>query len=138
MNLGVEGLMFAWDNKDAGTYHRLGNYTDDAYHRAQGGFNYWRSFPVEHTELRTMNKLTREAQAFARANTIDWPYVYTPFDEAAEYGSSLNDITREALARLITTTGNVQQEYQAFVARWENEGGRQWERGATAAYNSQR
>ena len=137
MYLGVEGLMFEWIDKNAGTYQRLGPYVDDTYHRASGGFTYFASFRNEGADLLTMNKLTREAQAFARENTFDWPYIYTPFDEAAEYGTTLNDITAEALARLIVTTGNVQSEYQAFVRRWETEGGLEWERGATAAYRSQ-
>jgi len=138
LNLGVEGVMFAWDDKAAGKYHRIGDYVDDSYHRVKGGFTYWAGFPVEHTELLTMNKLTRDAQAFVRANSFDWPFIYTPFNEAAEYGSALSTITSEALARLIVTTGNVEAEYRTFVTRWENEGGLQWERGATAAYNSQR
>ena len=85
-----------------------------------------------------MNKLTQEAQAFARASAFEWPFIYTPFKEAADYGSTLDGITKEALARLIVTTGNVQAEYQAFVTRWENEGGKAWEQGATAAYRSQK
>lgn len=137
MYLGVEGLMYEWVDQENGKYQRLGEFTDDALHRANGGFTYWCSLPVENTELRTMNKLTQEAQAFARANAFDYPYIYTPFDAQSEYGTALSDINKEALAQLIVTTGDVRAEYEAFVARWEAEGGLEWEAQATEAYASQ-
>ena len=137
MYLGVEGLMYEWVDKENGKYQRLGAFTDDALHRANGGFTYWCGIPLENTELRTMNKLTREAQAFARANAFDYPNLYVPFDAQSEYGAALSDITKEALAQLIVTTGDVQAEYEAFIARWESEGGLEWEAGATQAYASQ-
>ena len=137
MYLGVEGLMYEWVDKENGKYQRLGAFTDDALHRANGGFTYWMGIPEENAELRTMNKLTQDAQAFARDNSFDYPYIYTPFEAQSEYGAALADIVKEALAQLIVTTGDVQAEYDAFVARWEAEGGLEWEAGATEAYASQ-
>lgn len=137
MYLGVEGLMYEWVDKENGKYQRLGAFADDALHRANGGFTYWVGIPAENTELRTMNKLTQEAQAFARDNSFDYPYIYTPFEAQSEYGAALTDIAKEALAQLIVTTGDVQAEYDAFVARWEAEGGSEWEAQATEAYASQ-
>lgn len=47
------------------------------------------------------------------------------------------EITREALAQLIVTTGDVEEEYNAFVERWNNEGGLEFEAEATAAWQAQ-
>jgi putative aldouronate transport system substrate-binding protein len=135
--LGVEGLMYEWIDKANGTYRRLGEFTDDSIHRAKGGYVYWAKIPEVNAEVRTLHKLTQDAQAFARATLIDWPYIINPFNAQSEYGRTLADIEKQALAQLIVTTGNVQNEYNSFIARWENEGGKQWEAEATAAYKAQ-
>jgi len=132
--LGVEGLMYKWTDKANGKYERLGEYTDDATHRANGGFTYWMTIPAMHCELQTMNKLTRAGQTFAVENAFDWPKIYSVFPAITEYGATLDGITKEALAQLIVTTGDVEKEYAEFVSRWENEGGLEWETQATAAY----
>jgi putative aldouronate transport system substrate-binding protein len=106
-------------------------------HRAAGGFTFWHYIPEKNAEVRTLNKLTQDAQAFGRANQIDWPNIIAPFNAQSEHGGTLADIEKQALAQLITTTGNVRNEYNSFIARWENEGGKQWEAEATAAYKAQ-
>ena len=58
-------------------------------------------------------------------------------EASTEYGSTLSDITSEALAQLIVTTGDVEAEYNAFVERWNNEGGLEFEAEATAAYKAE-
>ena len=136
--LGVEDVMFKWTDKENGKYERLPGYEDDAAHRAAGGFTFWAGLVKEGTEKKTMNKLTREAQAFDEQYAFDWPMIQTSLDADAEYGSTLKQITAEALAQLIVTKGDVEQEYADFVARWENEGGREWEEQATAAYAAQK
>ena len=85
-------------------------------------------------ELRTMNALTQEAQAFDAQYAFDWPHLDTALEADSEYGSTLHEIVAEALAQLIVTTGDVEAEYAAFVERWENEGGLEWEEEATQAY----
>ncbi len=70
-------------------------------------------------------------------STIEWPYIYTSFEAETMYGSTLKNIEKEIFCQLITTTGDVQEEYEAGIARWEAEGGLQWEAGATEAYKSQ-
>lgn len=136
--LGVEDVMFKWTDKENGKFERLPGYEDDAAHRAAGGFTFWAGLVKEGTEKKTMNKLTREAQAFDEQYAFDWPMLQTSLDADAEYGSTLRQITAEALAQLIVTKGDVEQEYADFVARWENEGGREWEEQATAAYAAQK
>ena len=51
-----------------------------------------------------------------------------------EYGTTLEGIVEECFAQLIVTTSDVEAEYQAFVERWETEGGLEFEAEATAAY----
>lgn len=135
--LGVEGVMWQWTDEANGKYERLPGYEDDAVHRASGGFTFWINAIENNCELKTMNKVTQEAQAFDREYAFDWPMLLDSLEAGAEYGSTLNQITAEALAQLIVTKGDVEQEYAEFVARWENEGGLEWEKEATAAYAAQ-
>ncbi len=135
--LGVEGLHYAWADKAAGTYKKLDPYTDSATHRADGAFVYWRGFPANNAELRTMNQLTRDGQALAREYGIAYPKIIKTLEADREYGSTLKDITMEAFAQLIVTTGDVDAEYQAFVSRWDEEGGLEYEAEATEAYAAQ-
>ena len=44
--------------------------------------------------------------------------IYSALQSEIEYGTGLMEITREALAQLIVTTGDVEEEYNAFVERW--------------------
>ena len=135
--LGVEGLMYEWIDEENGVYRRLGEYTDDAIHRANGGFTYWFNLIADNCEARTLNNLTREGQELARAHAIDHPVIYSALESEMEYGTSLVQITREALAQLIVTTGDVEAEYNAFVKRWNDEGGLAFEAEATAAWQAQ-
>ena len=135
--LGVEGLMYEWVDEENGVYRRLGEYTDDAIHRANGGYTYWLKLIEDNCEVRTLNTLTREGQELARANAIDHPVIYSALQSEIEYGTGLMEITREALAQLIVTTGDVEEEYNAFVERWNNEGGLEFEAEATAAWQAQ-
>ena len=132
--LGVEGLMYEWTDKENGKYQRLGEYVDDAIHRAQGGYTYWWSLIENNCEVKSMNALTRYGQEFAQEHAISHPLTNKALEAVSEYGSTLTDITKEALAQLIVTTGDVKTEYEAFVTRWENEGGLAFEAQATAAY----
>ena len=70
-------------------------------------------------------------------NAFDWPKINAVLEADTEYGSTLSDITKEALAQLIVTTGDVEAEYKAFVERWNEEGGLEWEKEATAAYKAE-
>ena len=136
--LGVENVMYTWIDKENGQYQRLPGYEDDAAHRAAGGFTYWMGCISNNAELRTMNALTQQAQAFAQETAFDWPQLLDALEADAEYGTTLSEITSEALAQLIVTTGDVEAEYRAFVERWESEGGLEWEKEATAAYQAAR
>lgn len=134
--MGVEGVHYEWIDKDAGTYQRLGVYTDDVVHRADGAFCYNSSggFTVENAETRLMNQTTQDAQAAEREVLTDYAYIAKSLDSRAEYGTILDDIVKECFAQLIVTTGDVEAEYQEFIARWEEEGGLEYEAEATAAY----
>lgn len=135
--LGVEGVMYEWVDKENGQYKLLDEYVDQATHRAAGGFVYNEQWPKQNAEVRTMNKLTQDGQAYAQAHGIEWPYILTPLEAEIEYKATLDDITKQAFAELIMTKGDVDAEYAAFVARWENEGGLEYEAEATAAWQNQ-
>ncbi len=139
VTLGVEGKHFNWLNKDAGTYEMIPPYNDSTTNRNDGVFVYSDFItPKMTTERRTFNEQTKAGVAQADAMcTIEWPFIYTAFDAESMYGKNLNDIEKEIFCQLITTKGNLEQEYQDGVARWEAEGGSDWEAGATEAYKSQ-
>lgn len=135
--LGVEGVMYEWVDKDEGTYKMLGEYADQATHRAAGGFVYNEQWPTANAEVRTMNRQTQDGQVYAQEHAVDWPYILTSIEAEIEYKASLDDIVKQAFAELIVTQGDVEAEYAAFVERWNNEGGLEYEAEATAAYAAQ-
>lgn len=137
--MGVEGVHYEWVDQENGKYQRLGIYTDDVVHRAAGAFcyNQYGGFTTENAETRLMNKTTQDAQAAEWEVITDYPYIAQTLESRQEYGVILDDIVKECLAQLIVTTGDVEAEYQEFVARWEEEGGLEFEAEATAAYQQQ-
>ena len=141
LRLGVEGLHFKWTDKENGQYEMIKPYDDDATNRNDGVFVYWQPHlitPVDNAEVRTFNKQTQEGVALASKNsTIPWAYIYTPFEASKTYGANLSQIEKEVFCTLITTKGDVEAEYKKGVARWDDEGGKTWEKEATEAYKSQ-
>ena len=139
LNFGVEGVMWDWVDEEAGLYTRLGEYTDDTIHRVNGGYVYWDEGRIANNiELKVMRDYTREAQAHAWEHAFDYPVILSTLESEVEYGATLSEITKEALVQLITTEGDVEAEYAAFVERWNNEGGLALEAEATAAYQAQK
>jgi len=135
--LGIEGLHYEWVDKDNGKYKLLGKFTDQATYRADGSFVYNKLAPLLNAEVKTLNKQTREGQAFARDNSIEYPKIIAALKATGEYGPQLANITKEAFAQLIVSKGNIESEYAAFVKRWNEEGGLEFEKEATAAYKTQ-
>ena len=130
--LGVEGVMFQWTDEANGKYERLGDYKDDTLHRAAGGFVYGFGMTEDNAEFRTMNACTREMQEKEKEVATDYAFIPVTLEASSEYGTSLSDIEWEAFANLIVTTGDVQAEYEEFLARWDEEGGQEYEEEATA------
>lgn len=137
--MGVEGKHFEWIDKENGKFQRLGIYTDDVVHRAAGAFVYngYGGFTKENAETRLMNRATQDSQAAEWACATDWPYITQVLESESEYGETLKDIVKECFAQLIVTGGDVEAEYQEFVARWDEEGGLEVEAEATAAYQEE-
>ena len=127
--LGIEGTMFEWIDKEAGKYRYLGEYQDSTVHRAAGGWVYNRGYGS--IEFRLLNQLTRDMQLKEREVATQWAYIPANLESVAEYGSSLTAIEWEAFASLIVTNGDVNAEYQAFIDRWNTEGGLEYEAEAT-------
>jgi len=135
--LGIEGLHYEWTDKDNGKYKLLGKYTDMATYRSDGAFVYNQALPRMTAEMKTLNKLTREGQLYAQEHSVEYPKIIANLKAIGEYGPQLEGITKEAFARLIFTTGDLEAEYADFVKRWNNEGGLEFEKEATAAYAAQ-
>ena len=137
--LGVEGKHFEWVDKEAGKYTRLGEFTDDVVHRADGAFAYMQSggFTKVNGETRLMNQTTQDAQNNEWNYVIDYPKILDVLDSRTEYGADLDQIVIECFAELIVTDGDVQAIYDEYVDRWNTEGGLEFEAEATAAYAAQ-
>ena len=137
--LGVEGVMYNWVDKEAGTIERLGEYADDAVHRANGGYCYWQLFsPASNALLRTLNKQTREGVQLAYDNPIDWAYVEGISEVYAEYGADMDQIINEMIAELLAADeADMQDIYDSYIAEWESVGGSDWETEVTALWNAQ-
>lgn len=140
LRLGVEGKHFKWVDKEAGTYEMIKPYDDSTTNRNDGVYVYSDFLrPKITTERRTFNEQTKQGVEIADAMcTIEWPFIYTSFDAETNSGANLKTIEKEIFCQLISSNGNLEQEYKEAIARWENEGGKEWEQEATDAYNSQK
>lgn len=139
LRLGVESKHFNWIDKDAGTYEMIPPYDDSTTNRNDGVYVYSEFLkPIVTTERRTFNEQTKQGVAMADAMcTIEWPFIYIPFDAETTYGANLKAIEKEIFCQLVASDGDLDQEYTEAIVRWESEGGLDWEQGATEAYNSQ-
>lgn len=136
--LGVEGTMFQWIDKEAGTFEYLDIYKDSASHRAAGGYCYWRLFkPANNAEFRTLNEQTRKGVQEAWDNGIDWAYITGVSQERKENGADMDQIISEMLAELLTTEEDLQTVYDSYMEEWETVGGSAWEEEATQMWKEQ-
>ena len=137
--LGVEGVMYEWIDKENGKYQRLGDYTDDATHRAAGAYCYWQGgFKRNNTEIRLLNACTQKMQADEREIATDYPFIIRLLNTRTEYGTTLDGITKEAFANLLVCEdAELEDLYAEYVQRWEEEGGLEYEEEATAAYKEE-
>lgn len=137
--LGVEGVMYEWEDKQAGTYKRLGEYVDDAVHRANGGMVYDALFQPENcTQLRILNEHTREGIAIANSNMIDWPNILEPSKVYSEYGGEMDQVIKELVAELLTSDiSEFESIYEEYIKEWESVGGTEWEAEVTALWEAQ-
>lgn len=131
--LGIEGKMYQWTDKANGKYERLGDYKDDLYHRSAGAYVYnagggWTS---SNAETRTMNALTQESQRNELQVATDYAFIGATLESWSEYGTSLKSVEMQMLTNLITTSGDVEAEYQQFLEQWDEEGGKEFEEEAT-------
>lgn len=137
--LGVEGVMYNWVDKENGTTERIGEYADDATHRAAGGYSYIELFrPKSDAELRTLNAQTQEGVALAWENKIDWVNVTTASEVWTECGADMNQLTNEMIAELLTTDAeDMQAVYDDYMEEWSEIGGADWEVEMTELWNAQ-
>lgn len=138
INYGVEGVMWEWVDEANGKLRRLGIYTDDATHRAAGGYVYGNGWKVNNAEIRLLNQFTRQLQADERAIATDYPYIIQMLETRSEYGTTLDNICQEAFANLIVCDDSeLESLYAEYVQQWNDEGGLEFEEEATKAYHEE-
>lgn len=140
LTLGVEGVMYNWIDKEAGTIEYLGEYTDTATHRAAGGYCYYTLFrPFSNAEFRTLNAQTREGTTEAWSQGIDWVNLREVSQVYTDYGADMDQIINEMFAELLTTDEDKMQEvYDNYIQEWENAGGSDWEAEVTQLWKEQK
>ena len=140
--LGVEGVMFQWTNKENGEYEYLGEYTDGAKQRAEGGFCYsWLCPPAVSCEMCCFNAQTREGVELAHNNMITEGVVdcQDVLQTRSDYGSDMDSVISEMYVALLQAGSDdeLQGIYDEYMKRWETEAhGAEWEKEITDWYNA--
>lgn len=139
LNLGVEGLMFQWIDKEAGTYERLGDYTDDALHRQHGAhILYEMLMGSETSEMFVWPEAAQQQTIRAHEQAIEWPYIIESSEVYQEYGSEMTQVISEMWAELLQTdVEDMQAVYEDYIAEWEAVGGSDWEVEMTQLWKEQ-
>ncbi len=136
--LGVENVMFKWTDKANGGYEYLGEYKDNATHRAAGGFVYWSLFaPAMNAEIETFNRQTREGVALARENGIPYVNIVQTLETRTELGADMDQTIDEMYVDLVAADGDLKPIYDSYIKEWEEIGGKEWEEEATEAWKGQ-
>ncbi len=136
---GVEGTMFQWTDKANGKYEYIGEYTDTATHRANGGFVYAEFMkPLNNCEVRTMNEQSRAGTQLAYDEMLPSINIVKPLQTRQDYGADLDQIIKEMYAEILTTKGDIKAVYDEYMKRWDSEGGLEYEEEATAAWKEQK
>lgn len=135
---GVEGVMFNWIDEANGKYEFIGEYTDSATHRANGGFVYAEFMkPINNCEIRTMNEQSRMGTQLAYDEMLPSVNIVKTLESRAEYGADLDQIIKEMYAAMLTSKGDMKAIYNEYIDRWDAEGGLEYEKEATAAWKEQ-
>jgi len=136
--MGVEGVMYEWVDKANGKIRRLGEYADDAAHRAAGAYCLGYGMKEKNAELRLYNGFTQQLQYEETAIATDYPFIIQILDTRTEYGADLDNIVKEAFANLLACEdAELESLYADYVQQWEDEGGLEFEEEATAAYKEE-
>ena len=135
---GVEDVMFQWTDEANGQYEFIGEYTDAATHRTNGGFVYAEFMkPINNGEMRTMNEQSRLGTQLAYDEMLPSVNIVNSLETRQDYGSDLDQIIKEMYAEMLTSNGNMQAIYDEYMERWDSEGGLEYEVEATAAWKTQ-
>jgi putative aldouronate transport system substrate-binding protein len=135
---GVEGVMFNWIDEANGKYEYVGEYTDSATHRANGGFVYAEFMkPNNNCEIRTMNEQSRMGTQLAYEEMLPSVNIIETLETRADYGADLDQIIKEMYAAMLTSKDDMKAIYDEYIERWNSEGGLEYEEEATAAWKGQ-
>lgn len=140
--LGIEDVMFKWTDKENGKYELLGEYSDSAVQRANGGFCYHDLCrPAINCEFQILNSQTREGVELAWDSmmTEGVVYCYDNLKTRADYGTDMDQIINEMYVALLQAGSDdeLQGIYDEYMNRWETEAhGLEWEAEITEWYNN--
>lgn len=139
MYLGVEGVMYNWIDKEAGTYERLGKYTEDAVHREEGAYKYWGLFaPANNAQIRTLKKQCQEGIELVNKVGIEWANITAVSEVYEEYGSEMDQIIKEMCVELLAADeDDMQGIFDSYMKEWRTVGGTEWEKEVTELWNAQ-
>ncbi len=136
--LGVEDTMFRWIDEENGEYEFLGEYTDTATHRSNGGFCYAEFMkPINNCEIRTMNEQSRLGTQLAYDEMLPAVNIIQTLEAGTEYKADLDQIIKEMYVNILITDGDIQTIYDEYMSRWDAEGGLEFEKEATAAWKEE-
>lgn len=135
---GVEDVMFRWIDEASGKYEYIGEYTDSATHRANGGFVYAEFMkPINNCELRTMNEQSKAGTQLAYDEMLPAVNIIRSLETRQDYGADLDQIIKEMYVAIITADGDIKAIYDEYMKRWDSEGGLEYEKEATEAWKEQ-
>lgn len=136
---GIEGVHYKWVDKESLKVEYLGDYSDKALQRADGGYVVWQQIrPLDSIEIRTLTSITQEIIAYAAAHpSKEGVYFYGIPACSAELGNTLNDLISEMIATLIVEPGDIQAKYAEYIRKYDEIGGALFEEQATEIYNAE-
>ncbi|MGI6636428.1 MAG: extracellular solute-binding protein [Christensenellales bacterium] len=136
--LGLKGKHFK-DNDDGSISYLPPYDADITLQRNEGGYAYCGLMgSMKHcATMKTLNDVTREALIFGMSKAVDSLVLYDTPEIGLEVGGLLDDITKEAFASLIVTSGDIEAEYQSYVDKYLRSGGAEWVEQATEIYEAQ-
>lgn len=128
---GIQGKH--WDYDAEGKLVYLNEYADSAVHRNDGGYAYFPVFRRDGMERQILTPATVYGYQVAEAHQIEDAWLWKTPESSA-------DITFDSdvmLASLVTSTGDIYAEYEAFIQEYLDNGGEAYIEEATEIYKEE-
>jgi putative aldouronate transport system substrate-binding protein len=132
---GIEGVTYK--NVD-GKFQWIPPYDDAVKLRDYGGYMYSVIINrVNGMRESLFNDVTKEGRKLAMDKPIDSAYIYGVPQIQVDKGTILSDMEKEFRTKAILASGNLDQMYADFKAKYLKEGGSTWIEQATKIYNDE-